>query len=185
MSSKNANNVDQIRELIFGQQIKEFESRFAKLSAELQSVEEKLSARLDEGLSRFNRETQRALEALDQKIDNQAETARKDRAKLKELLDSTDEALQTQVRNVKNELLNKLKISRENLEDETGKLRSELEQLRRDLEEMLARRLDGMDEEKVSRGAMAEMFVEMAMHLQGSDIQTLIPEQESDTEAKQ
>ena len=175
MSNANVNNVDQIRELIFGQQIKEFESRFDELSNEMKALESRLSRRLDESFNKLSRENQRATEALDQKIDDLAEMTQKDRNKLKELIDTTDEALQTQVRNLKNELLNKLTITRENMEDESGKLREELERMRREIESVLNRELTNLDNDKISRNGLAEMLLDVAMKLQGSEAQTLIP----------
>ena len=181
MSNTNVNNVDQIRELIFGQQIKEFESRFDELSNELKALESRLSRRLEESVSKLSRESQRATEALDQKIDDLAEMTQKDRNKLKELIDTTDEALQTQVRNLKNELLNKLTITRENMEDESGKIREELDRMRREIETTLNRELESLDDDKISRNGLAEMLLDVAMKLQGSEAQALIPVQEPET----
>jgi DNA repair exonuclease SbcCD ATPase subunit len=172
--SKAGNNVDQIRELIFGPQMKELEGRFEALEEEIREQEQRLQKHFSELFDKLNRETQRSLEVLDQKIDDLAEASRKYRTKLKELIDVTDENLQTQIRNLKNEINNKLKVSRENLEDEDRKLRKDLESVKERLESTLRKEIGAIDHDKVSRNAMAEMLLDVAMKLQGSDLQTLM-----------
>ena len=180
--NSNVNNVDQIRELIFGPQMKEFEERFEALDTQIAEQEERLEKRFEELFQKLSRETQRSLEVLDQKVDDLAEVSRKDRGKLKELIDSTDENIQIQIRNLKNELNNKIKVSRENLEDEDRKLRKDLEVFRERLEGNLRKEIGSLDSDKVSRNAMAEMLLDVAMKLQGSDLQALIGAEEAHAE---
>ncbi len=174
MAEKNMNNVDQIRELIFGSQLKEFEEKFNTLSKTLQSVEEKVLQTFRESHSKLEKETSRSLEALEQKIDNLAEATQKERAKLKELIDTTDDALQAQLKSQKEEFLTKLKIMKENVEDENQKMNDNLLTMKKQIEAALNEGLANLGEEKLSRDAMAGMLLDVAMKIQGSDVNSMV-----------
>lgn len=174
MAEKNPNNVDQIRELIFGSQLKEFDERFDTLNRTLKSVEEKMAHTFKEAHTKLQRETERSLEALEQKIDNLSNATQKERNKLKELIDTTDETLQTQIQNQKNEFLTKLKIMKENMEDENEKMNQNLLQMRTQIEQALNEGLANLGDEKLSRDAMAGMLLDIAMKIQGTDVNTLL-----------
>jgi DNA anti-recombination protein RmuC len=178
MADKNMNNVDQIRDLIFGSQLKEFDERFEALSKTLHKAEEKMLQTFKEAHTKLQRETERALEALEQKIDNLSTATQKERNKLKELIDTTDETLQTQMNNQKNEFLTKLKIMKENMEDENEKMNKNLSQMRSQIEAALDKGLADLGEEKLSRDAMAGMLLEVAMKIQGTDVNTLLTQEQ-------
>ncbi len=178
MAEKNMNNVDQIRDLIFGSQLKEFDERFETLNRTLHTVEEKMLQTFKESHTKLQRETERSLEALEQKIDNLATATQKERNKLKELIGTTDETLQTQLTNQKNEFLTKLKIMKENIEDENEKMNRNLSQMRSQIEAALNKGLSDLGEEKLSRDAMAGMLLEVAMKIQGTDVNTLLTQEQ-------
>jgi len=183
MAEKNMNNVDQIRDLIFGSQLKEFDERFETLGKTLKSVEDKLLQTFKEAHQKLQKETERSLEALEQKIDNLATATQKERTKLKELIDTTDETMQTQLRNQKDEFLTKLKIIKENVEDENEKMHQNLAQMKAQIERALDEGLADLGEEKLSRDAMAGMLLDVAMKIQGTDVNALLT-QESKPEKK-
>lgn len=176
MSDKNVNNVDQIRDLIFGSQIKEFEEKFSKLEGTLRSVEEKISKAFQESHSKLQKETERALEALEKKIDNLAGTTQRERTKLKELIDTTDESLQLQLENQKDEFATKLKIMKENIADENAKMQERMQTMKSEIEDALQKGMASLGDEKLSRDSMAQMLLDVAMKIQGTDINTLMNE---------
>jgi small-conductance mechanosensitive channel len=178
MADKNMNNVDQIRDLIFGSQLKEFDERFETLNKTLHKAEEKMHQTFKEAHTKLQRETERALEALEQKIDNLSTMTQKERHKLKDLIDTTDETLQTQMNNQKNEFLTKLKIMKENMEDENEKMNKNLSQMRSQIEAALNKGLADLGDEKLSRDVMAGMLLEVAMKIQGTDVNTLLTQEQ-------
>jgi len=183
MAEKNMNNVDQIRELIFGSQLKEFEEKFETLGKTVAEVEKRIMHAFKESHSKLQKETGRSLEAIEQKIDNLSTATQKERMKLKELIDTTDETLQTQLQNQKNEFLTKLKIMKENMEDEDQKMHENLAQMKAQIEASLNEGLSTLGDEKLSRDAMAGMLLDVAMKIQGTDVNSLLT-QEPKPEAK-
>jgi ElaB/YqjD/DUF883 family membrane-anchored ribosome-binding protein len=174
MSEKNSNNVDQIRELIFGSQLKEFDEKFVQLHRIVSTMEETLSTSIQTSYTKLHKEISRTLEALEEKMDNLTTTNQKERLKLKELIDATDESLQDQLNNQKNEWLAKLKITKENMDDENQKLNNDMQALKAEVQATVQTGLSALSDEKLSRDAMAQMLLDMAMQIQGSDMQTLL-----------
>ena len=176
MSDTNSNNVDQIRELIFGSQIKEFEEKFKQLEAMMHEIDEKRSKALEAAQSTLQKETERALEVLEKKIDNLAAATQKERLNLKELIDTTDKSLQTQLENQKDEFATKLKVFKESVADEKRKTDEQMQRMKSEIEALLHKGMASLDEEKLSRDAMAQMLLDVALKIQGADINTLISE---------
>jgi len=177
MSEKNANNVDQIRDLIFGSQIKEFEERFNQLNTALHTAEEQIASTLNATYTKLQKETERALEALEQKIDNLAVSTQKERAILKDLIHTTDEALHDQLNNQQEEFGTKLKIMKENTADENQKMAKEMQAMKHEIQATVEAGLSSLSNDKLSRDTMAQMLLDVAMKIQGTDMTALLVEE--------
>ena len=174
MSDKNANNVDQIRDLIFGNQIKDFELQFNKLNDTVKIVEEKMTKAFNESHAKLQKETERSLEVLEKKIDNLSSATQRERTKLKELIDSTDENLHEQLTNQKDEFTTKLKVMKENVSDDNQKMSENMTAMRNEIQATLEKGLAGLSDEKLSRDSMAQMLLDVAMKIQGTDVNTML-----------
>jgi len=174
MADNSANNVDQIRELIFGSQIKEFETRFGQLEEKISETKETLLAAFRESHTALQKETDRSLEVLEKKIDHLGSASQKERANLKELIHTTEQTIQKQLGHQKEEYETKLTMLKEATADENKRLQENMAQMKSTIESMLKENLDTLSSEKLSRDAMAEMLLDVAMKLQGTDINTLL-----------
>lgn len=170
MSDKNANNVDQIRDLIFGNQIKDFEAQFNTLNETLKMMEEKMTKAFSESQSKLQKETERSIEVLEKKIDNLSSSTQRERTKLKELIDTTDENLHEQLTNQKDEFNTKLKIFKENVADDSKKMTENIKAMQNEIQATLNKGLAGLSDEKLSRDSMAQMLLDVAMKIQGTDV---------------
>jgi len=178
MSNTTANNVDQIRDIIFGSQIKDFEEKFKSLEKSMQMMEDSIKKTFNEAHTKLQRETERSLEALEKKIDNLSSTTQRERAKLKDLIDTTDETLQMQLGNQKDEFATKLRILKENVTDEQNKLVDNMNTMKREIENLLKTNLENLADDKLSRDSMAQMLLEVAMKIQGTDMNQMITQDE-------
>lgn len=170
----NLNNVDQIRDLIFGSQIKDFEERFNLINKTMSSMEETLNSKMDESYEKLSKETERALEILEKKIDNLELATQKERTKLKELIDTTDESIQAQLHSQKDEFSTKLKVLKENVSDENKKVLAQVNVMKVEIETALNEGLNTLGDDKLSRDAMAQMLLDVAMKMQGTDINSVL-----------
>ncbi|SFV64378.1 hypothetical protein MNB_SV-3-1525 [hydrothermal vent metagenome] len=174
MSEKNVNNVDQIRDLIFGNQIKDFEAQFNKLNDTLRVMEEKMTKSFSESHLKLQKETERSLEVLEKKIDNLSSSTQRERTKLKELIDSTDENLHEQLTNQKDEFTAKLKIMKENVADDNKKMVENMAAMQKEIQATLEKGLAGLSHDKLSRDSMAQMLLDVAMKIQGTDMNEML-----------
>lgn len=141
MADKNANSVDKIRDLIFGSQMKDFEIKFNELND--------------------------TLKVLEEKIDNLSSSTYKDKTKLKELIDTTDKSLQEQLAHQKDKFVTKLKVLKENVEDENKKMADTMAQMQSDIHATIEKNISSLSDDKLSRDAMAKMLLDVAMKIQG------------------
>lgn len=174
MSEKNANNVDQIRDLIFGNQIKDFEAQFNQLNDTLKAMENKMTKAFNESHVKLQKETERSLEVLEKKIDNLSTSTQRERTKLKELIDTTDENLHDQLTNQKDEFSTKLKIMKENVADDNKKIADNMKAMQSEIQATLNKGLSGLSDDKLSRDSMAQMLLDVAMKIQGTDVNVVL-----------
>jgi len=178
MSNTTVNNVDQIRDIIFGSQIKDFEDKFKSFETSIQNMESSLKKVFNDAYSKLQKETERSLEALEKKIDNLSSSTQRERTKLKELIDTTDETLQLQLLNQKDEFTTKLRILKENVSDEQKKLVDNMKSMKKEIETLIKTDLNSLSEDKLSRDSMAQMLLEIAMKIQGTDVQQMMVKDE-------
>ena len=183
MAESKANNIEQIRELIFGSQIKAFEEKFQQLEAALKEIETKMTKSIEGSLDTLKKEIKRALDLLEQKVENINQAGQKERNAIKELIRNSEETLQTQVDHQKKELESKLQALQAQMDDDTKKMNETLQALKSELEEKMYFELQKLGQNKLSRDAMATMLMDVAIKIQGSDIQALM-EEEIQSEAK-
>ena len=176
MSDKKVNNVDQIRDLIFGSQIKEFDEKFNQLDANIRSLHEEIKRNFQESHNKLQKETERAVEVLEKKIDNLSITTQKERTKLKELIGTAEESLQDKMGLQKDEFDTKLKITKENISDEHQNISASIRATRDELNQLLQNRLSALADDKLSKESMSQMFLEVAMKIQGTDMTEILSE---------
>jgi hypothetical protein len=182
MSENKVNNVDQIRDLIFGSQIKEFDEKFNRMDANIKSMHEEIRQGFQKAHEKLQRETERAMEVLEKKIDNLSVTTQKERTKLKDLVDTLDEGLQEKIGLQKDEFDTKLKIMKENVSDEHQNITALIKSTRDDLDRMLKSELSTLSDNKLSRESMAQMLLEVAMKIQGTDMTAAVLDKDVKTE---
>lgn len=178
MSEQNTNNVEQIRDIIFGAKIKEFEEKFHLFNQTLQTLEETMKRTFHESHLKLQKETERSLEVLEKKIDTLASSTQREKNNLKELIDKTEEGLNNQLRSQKDEFSSKMKMMRENVTDDTQKISEDMESMKSEIQTALERGLSTLSEEKLSRDAMAQMLLNVAMKIQGTDIHSIVSQEQ-------
>ncbi|NJO41372.1 MAG: hypothetical protein HC769_06340 [Cyanobacteria bacterium CRU_2_1] len=164
------NNLDKIKELLFGVQTREYEKRFARL-------EERLSR---ECVS-LREETRNQLDAIEQhvrqSIDALAADLKTEQTQRNEALRGLDEGFKTAARSLKKHI--------DQLEEQTSQRQRELRQqfleqsktlddeIRQKYQEILTileRRTQEIQTEKADRSALASLFRELANRVNNQDI---------------
>ncbi len=166
MAQNSGNNVDQIRDLIFGQQIREFEEKFDRLERTLKEHETKAAQSLEKTFGALEARLERTIDALEVKLDQLSTASLKERTKLREMVESSEELLQGSITQLKNDMTTKLKLLEENTADMGSTFRDEMRQMREEIETEVTRKVDALSAGKLSRDTFAQVLVETAMRLQ-------------------
>lgn len=162
-------NIDQIRDIIFGAHLREYNSRLDKAEADLAAMQQDVRDRLTDIKSTFTLELRTAVESIDKRLRNIASAAQEETADLRQQFDRIsrkftnnfeilDEAIETQ----RVALRDELSQTRDSLQNDSRELRSLV------LEE-LDRHFSILRDDKLSKDDMAELLFELGMRLKGSE----------------
>jgi hypothetical protein len=176
-------NITQIRELLFGEQIEEYERKFAQTQQKTQDLESNLEA-LSLNLERFKFDTEEhllqlknslseeiksAVDSLEKKIKFLSVNTYTEITKVNKEIDS-----KTQNNLQKIELVSdRINIHLKSLKDEANHnqkiLTQDIETLKKQLSETIEKNLFDLTETKVSRHDFAEMLFELCLKVKGQD----------------
>ncbi|MCS6959330.1 MAG: hypothetical protein RMK91_04705 [Pseudanabaenaceae cyanobacterium SKYGB_i_bin29] len=168
-------NIDQIRDIIFGAQLREYNNRFEKLESDLANVHQELRDRIHELKMSFTTELRVAVEALEKKIRTLQTTAESERNDLRQQIDRLNRKTTASVDKLTEDLEQATATLREEIVETRDKLQEESRSLRLYIQEELERRLSALSGSKVSKDDMAEILFELGMRLKGTEF---VPELE-------
>ena len=165
-----ADNVDKVRDIIFGSQMREYNNRFRRLARDMDKVSRELERKysdleikMEEKAESLSNELQRGIAELDKKITEALDNlSLKEGADFKKLSDMIDELTRDTME------------SMERLTNEQNSRFNELrEQLRRNYDELrneLVSEVDSLEDSKVDRFNLAESLIALGMKLKGEGL---------------
>lgn len=158
-------SVDKIREILFGSQIKNYETRFARLedalSRETAEIKDTMRRRLDSLESFFKSETESLAARLKTERDEREETLN---AISRELKANTAQ-LSKKILDLDNRGAQDKSAGRQELMAESRKLLDEIRQRNESLSSLVENRVQELRNAKTDRSALAALFVELAVRL--------------------
>lgn len=162
-----AGNVDKIREIIFGGQMKEYDSRFARLEesllASLSDLRESTRKRLDSLEASIRKELDSLADQDKREKDERFEAIKKLSAELKDSADSLLRKLgESDSRNADAQ-----RAIRNDLAAQASQFNDDVQRHAQDLSAMLERRFRELNAGKTDRVALAGMLSEVALRLRG------------------
>ena len=162
-------NIDQIRDIIFGTQLREYENQFTKLESDISVLQQEMRSHVTQLKVNFAAELKAAVESLEKKLKSLSLTTQEETTDLRQQVDrfnrkfdrsvqTLDEALDTQTTSIQDEL-SQTKVQ---FQDDVMALRDLI------LEE-LDRRFSQLRETKVSKDDMAETLFALGMRLKETE----------------
>ncbi len=169
-------NITQLQELLFGEQIKEYDRKFEqtqkhidKLESDINEVRLTLEERLVQLEKSLTKEIETAVDSLEKKLKYLSLTTQDETSKLKQELKQTS---QTSYNNI-NSIQESLNSQTNNLKTELVKtkeiLDKDIQTLRQQLLEKIEKNLSELSEDKVSRGDLGEVLFELCLKVKGAD----------------
>ncbi|MEG4281975.1 hypothetical protein QUB68_02515 [Microcoleus sp. A006_D1] len=162
-------NIDQIRDIIFGAQLREYDNRFDKIDSEISMMQQDMQARIEQVKTVLSTEMRAAVDSFEKKVKSLTLNTQEESADLRQQIDrvnrkfsSSMEALDEAIDNQTSSLRDELSQTRERLSEETRTLKTQVF-------EELDRRFSMLRDVKVSRDDMAEILFELGMRLKGTE----------------
>ena len=163
-------NIDQIREILFGSQLRDYSNRLEQVETNLMVLQRELRDRTEEIKQVFSTEVQAALEGMEKKLKNLSVKDEEDKIEIRENIDRLSKRLSSNVANLDEAIDQQTTSLRNDLLASREKLQEDLLTLRAQLFEDLEKHLSKLTQSKVAREDMAEMFFEFGLRLKGKDV---------------
>ncbi|MDR3748509.1 MAG: hypothetical protein P4M04_10190 [Acidobacteriota bacterium] len=158
-------SVDKIRDILFGSQIKNYETRFARLeealARESAEIKDTMRRRLDSLEAFFRKETESLAARLKTERDEREEVLNGISRELK----AASAQLSKKILDLDNKAAQDRSAARQELMTETRKLLDEIRQRNESLSALLENRVSELRNAKTDRSALAALFVELAVRL--------------------
>ena len=159
------NNVDQIREILFGGQMRDYESRFADLENQLVQRMERMGAEFEKRIERLNTYAKREIDKLSERIKSE----RKDRVAdikngARDLKDMTNQ-VESWFGEVEDRLDTESKDLRNSLHEQSDELAALIAETRDQLNAALVSETRGLADAKLAREDLAGLLSEVSLRL--------------------
>lgn len=162
-------NIDQIRDIIFGAQLREYDNRFDKIDSDISMLQQDMQVRIEQIRTVLSAELRAAVDSFEKKAKSISLNTQEESADLRQQIDrinrkfsSSIEALDEAIDNQTGSLRDEFSKTRDQLSEETRTLKTQVF-------EELDRRFSLLREIKVSRDDMAEILFELGMRLKGTE----------------
>lgn len=162
-------NIDQIRDIIFGAHLREYNSRLDKAESDISLIQQEVRDRIQDLKTGLTTEIRSAVESIDKRLKSISTSAQDESADLRQQLDRLNRKFSNSIESL-DEIVESQRISlREELAQTRDSLQSDSRELRSLVLEELDRHFSILKEDKISKDDMAELLFELGMRLKGSE----------------
>ena len=170
-------NINQIRDLLFGDKIEEYEQHFenydrhlGKLESDLSKFQSQISARLAQLQDSLSIEIRSGLDALEKKIAYLSLNTQQDTKKLKQELNFTEQKLTHNFQSLRDNFTVKTTLINNQLSQTKDKIEADIQHLRLQVFEEIDKSFSQLTENKVSRADLGELLFELCLKIKGTDL---------------
>jgi hypothetical protein len=163
-------NVDQIRDIIFGTQVRDYDNRFTKIESDISKLQQEMRSGMEQLKNSFSVELKAAVEALDKKLKSLTLNTQEETTDLRSSVDRLNRKFTTSIQTLDEALDGQTNSIREELSESKKQLQEETNVLRELMLEELERHFSDLRENKVSRDDMAETLFALGMRMKGSEL---------------
>ncbi len=158
-------NVDKIRDILFGGQMREIEQRLDAIEKNLSQAIERAKRDMERRVDRLDKYTRREVDKLSEQVKTERKERVADGKKGAGDLNNLTEQVETWFGEVDEQLAQEAKDLRSALHDQGEDLTRQIAETRSALQEALAKETSTVADTKVAREDLAELFTEIAMRL--------------------
>lgn len=169
-------NIDQIRDIIFGAQIREYETRFGKLESDISLLQQETRSHIEQLKLTFAAELKNGFESLEKKLKLHNLNNEEETADLRLSVDRLNRKFSSSVQSLDIELESQTKSIREDVSQTKLQLEEEVLALRDLVLEEIERRFSNLRQSKISKDDMAETLFALGMQLKEKEFIPMLRE---------
>jgi hypothetical protein len=165
LSEQAPGNVDKIRDILFGTQMRDYETRFARLEESLRKESSDLRDSTKKRLDALESYIKKELESLETRLKNEKDERTESHRDLAADLKSTAAAIGKKISDVEGQNDKAQRDLRKDLLQQSKDLSDEISAKNEELAALLNRRVQELRNDKTDRAALASLLTEVAMRL--------------------
>ena len=158
-------NVDKIREILFGGQMRDYEQRFADLETRLTKNIEHISSSFDKRLERLNTYAKREVEKLNEKLKDERKARRDDNKEGSQGLKELSVQVESWCAELEDQIGSEAHVLRALLQEQGDELSGVIRENHDLIAKSLATETQALGDSKLARDDMAALLTEVALRL--------------------
>jgi DNA anti-recombination protein RmuC len=162
-------NIDQIRDIIFGAQIRDYENRFSKMESDISLFQQEMRSHVEQLKANLTAELRGTVEGLEKKLKSLNLTTQEEAADLRQQVDRLNRKFSTSLQSLDEALDNQSTSIRHEVSQGKTQLQDDITALRDLILEELDRRFSQLTETKVSKDDIAETLFALGMRIKGTE----------------
>lgn len=162
-------NIDQIRDIIFGAHLREFNGRFEKLESGFTTLQEDMREHIENVKNSLSAELKTAVDSFEKKLKSLNLTVQEEGTDLRQQIDRLNRKFSNSIEALDETVDNQNNAIREELSQTRDKLQEDVRTLKAHVLDELDRQFSMLREVKVSKDDMAEILFELGMRLKGTE----------------
>ena len=163
-------NIDQIRDIVFGAHLREYENRFSKVESDILLLHQEMRSHVDLLKTNFAAELKAAVESLEKKLKLLSSTTQEESADLGQQVDRLNKKFTHNVQSLDEALDSQTTSIRDELSQNKGQFQEDIMALRDLILDELERRFSQLRETKVSKDDIAETLFALGMRLKETEL---------------
>ena len=169
-------NIDQIRDIIFGAQLREYDIRFGKLESDISLLQQEMRSHVEQLKIGFTADLKTGFDSLEKKLKLFNLNHEEEAADLRQQVDRLNRRFSSCVQSLDDELNSQTKSIREDISQTKVQLEEEVLTLRDLVLEEIERRFSNLRQSKVSKDDMAETLFALGMRLKENEFIPMLRE---------
>jgi ABC-type transporter Mla subunit MlaD len=158
-------SVDKIRDILFGNQMRDFERRFSQMEDRVTKATHDLREEIHKRLETLEAFFKKEIKAVLDRLKNEANELAEADKHIEENLKSTTSSLKKSISQVEEDFSQRATELRQDLLQQSKSLTAEIQTRGEEASETLRNTANDLDDAKINRSTLAEYLIEMAMRL--------------------
>jgi hypothetical protein len=161
-------NVDKIRDILFGSQMRDYEKRFSRLEESVNKSLDTLRDDITKRLDTLGAFVQQEVESLSQRIKSEKSERAEGVKDLSRELKDAAKVLEKKLSQLDEQLSDGQSELRAKILEHAKAIAGEIEKMRRDAAASLDREVQGLRHDKTDRASLADLFSEFSLRLKNN-----------------